>query len=73
MGGGFQSNFAQPAYAPAVQSKGKEAVTEQFDEAAFERAFDMAKEDMMVDETTTSVFESASVQQNLRCRRNHTS
>jgi hypothetical protein len=63
MGGGFQSNFAQPAYAPAVQSKGKEAVTEQFDEAAFERAFDMAKEDMMVDETTTSVFESASVQQ----------
>ena len=57
--GGFQSNFAQPAYAPATQSKGKEAVTEQFDEAAFERAFDMAREDMMVDETSTSVAETA--------------
>lgn len=57
--GGFQSNFAQPAYSPAVQSKGKEAVTEQFDEAAFERAFDMAREDMMVDEASTSVVESA--------------
>jgi len=43
---GFQSNFA-----PSTQSKGKEPVTEQFDEAAFERAFDMAREDMMVDET----------------------
>jgi len=48
--GGFQSNFAQPAYQPAMQSKGKEPVMEQFDEAAFERAFDMAKEDMMGDE-----------------------
>jgi hypothetical protein len=53
--GGFQSNFAQPAYAPAIQSKGKEAVVEQFDEAAFERAFDMAKENMMIDEKSTSV------------------
>jgi hypothetical protein len=52
--GGFQSNFAQPAYQPAMQSKGKEPVTEQFDEAAFERAFDMAKEDMMGDETSTA-------------------
>ena len=32
-----------------MQSKGKEAVTEQFDDAAFERAFDQAREDMMVD------------------------
>ena len=47
--GGFKSNFAQPAFTPAMQSKGKEPMTEQFDEAAFERAFDMAKEDMMVD------------------------
>lgn len=52
--GGFQSNFAQPAYQPAMQSKGKEPVMEQFDEAAFERAFDMAKEDMMVDETSAA-------------------
>jgi hypothetical protein len=33
-----------------MQSKGKEPVMEHFDEAAFERAFDMAKEDMMGDE-----------------------
>lgn len=46
---GFQSNFAQPSYTPAMQSKGKEPATEQFDEAAFERAFDMAREDMMID------------------------
>jgi hypothetical protein len=52
--GGFQSSFAQPAYQPAMQSKGKEPVTEQFDEAAFERAFDMAKEDMMGDETSAA-------------------
>lgn len=56
--GGFQSNFAQPAYAPAVQSKGKEPVMEHFDEAAFERAFDMAKEDMMVDETSASAADN---------------
>lgn len=55
--GGFQSNFAQPAFSPAMQSKGKEPMTEQFDEAAFERAFDMAKEDMMVDLTPVSVEE----------------
>jgi hypothetical protein len=56
--GGFQSNFAQPAFQPAVQSKGKEAVTEQFDEAAFERAFDMAKEHMMGDEISANVMEN---------------
>ncbi|KAK4547310.1 hypothetical protein LTR36_000965 [Oleoguttula mirabilis] len=51
---GFQSNFAQqPSYAPTLQSKGKEPMTEQFDEAAFERAFDMAKDDMMTDENST--------------------
>jgi hypothetical protein len=55
--GGFQSNFAQPAFSPAMQSKGKEPMTEQFDEAAFERAFDMAKEDMMVDATPASSVE----------------
>ncbi|KAK3716343.1 hypothetical protein LTR37_006493 [Vermiconidia calcicola] len=41
---GYQNNYAQPQYAPAVQSKGKEAVTEQFDDAAFEQAFDQARE-----------------------------
>lgn len=48
---GFQSNFAQPAYAPSMQPKGKEAVIEQFDDAAFERAFDLAREDMIGDTT----------------------
>ncbi|SMY19773.1 unnamed protein product [Zymoseptoria tritici ST99CH_1A5] len=48
---GFQSSFAQQNYAPVVQqSKGKERVmADLFDEAAFDRAFDMAKEDMMLD------------------------
>lgn len=55
--GGYQSNFAQPAYSPAMQSKGKEPVTEQFDEAAFERAFDMAKEDMMMETAPESTVE----------------
>jgi len=55
--GGFKSNFAQPAFTPAMQSKGKEPMTEQFDEAAFERAFDMAKEDMMVDAAPASAVE----------------
>jgi hypothetical protein len=40
-----------------MQSKGKEPMTEQFDEAAFERAFDMAKEDMMVDAAPASAVE----------------
>ena len=61
--GGFQSSFAQPAYQPAIQSKGKEAVTEQFDEASFERAFDMAKEDMIGDETSTIAAESFATEQ----------
>ncbi|KAK5120984.1 hypothetical protein LTR85_005768 [Meristemomyces frigidus] len=47
---GFQSNVAQQSsFASTVQSKGNEPMTEQFDEAAFERAFDQAKDDMMTD------------------------
>ena len=46
---GFRSDFAQPSRAAPVQSKGKEAAVEHFDEAAFERAFDQARDDMMVD------------------------
>ncbi|KXT09392.1 hypothetical protein AC579_4897 [Pseudocercospora musae] len=49
---GFQSQISQsfqPNYAPAVQSKGKEPVTEQFDEAAFAAAFDQARHDMMAE------------------------
>ena len=33
--------------APSLQAKGKEPVMEQFDDAAFEAAFDQAREDMM--------------------------
>lgn len=55
---GLQSNFAQPGFAPAgaMQGKGKERVIEQFDEAAFERAFDMAREDMLADEAPAQTF-----------------
>ena len=49
-GGGFQSQIAQPSFQqPMMQSKGKEAVQEQFDDAAFEAAFDQAREEMQLD------------------------
>ena len=46
---GYSSSFTpQPAFAPEMQSaKGKEPMVDAFDEAAFERAFDMAREDMI--------------------------
>lgn len=49
---GYSSSFTpQPAFTPEMQSaKGKEPMIDAFDEAAFERAFDMAREDMMADE-----------------------
>ncbi|KAI7469200.1 hypothetical protein KC351_g13249 [Hortaea werneckii] len=52
-GMGFQSQFApqhqQPMFGPEMQQgKGKEAVTDEiFDDAAFERAFEQARGDMM--------------------------
>ena len=46
---GFQSSFAQHTNAPSFQAKGKEPAVERFDEAAFERAFDQARDDMMAD------------------------
>ena len=61
---GYQSSFQQPSYAslPVVQSKGKEPVTEQFDDAAFERAFDLAREEMMMEETNISAGVEAEIQ-----------
>lgn len=56
---GYQNNFAQPNYAQPVQSKGKQAVTEQFDEAAFERAFDQARDALQVDERPQTDTEMA--------------
>jgi hypothetical protein len=48
---GFQSQFAHSNFAPvSVQGKGKEPVTEQFDEAAFQQAFDQARDDVMVED-----------------------
>lgn len=57
---GFQSHFSQSSYAaPVFNTKGKEpVVAEQFDEAAFERAFDRAREDMMADVEDTDQQES---------------
>lgn len=49
---GFQSSFTpqQNIYGAGLQSKGKQPIqAEQYDETAFERAFDMAREDMMAD------------------------
>ncbi|OQO12262.1 hypothetical protein B0A48_02903 [Cryoendolithus antarcticus] len=59
---GFRSNFAQPTFAPVVQGKGKAAVTEDFDEAAFERAFDLARNDMMTDVEASLDMQENSVQ-----------
>ncbi|KAF2771765.1 hypothetical protein EJ03DRAFT_325406 [Teratosphaeria nubilosa] len=53
----FQSQFAhqQPSFQPIVQSaKGKEPVLGEFDDAAFEAAFDQARNDMMVDEEVSA-------------------
>ncbi|KAK5168031.1 uncharacterized protein LTR77_006598 [Saxophila tyrrhenica] len=47
---GYQNNFSQPSFAQPMQSKGKQAVTEQFDEAAFEQAFDQARDALMAGE-----------------------
>jgi hypothetical protein len=47
---GFQSSFTQPSFVPeTLTAKGKAPVVDAFDEAAFERAFDLAREDMMAD------------------------
>lgn len=46
---GFQNTFAQPSFAQHVHTKGKEPVTEKFDDAAFEAAFDQAREDMLAE------------------------
>lgn len=56
---GFQNSLAQMNFAHNSMSKGKEPVTEQFDEAAFERAFDQAREDMMSDVEAMEVPEVA--------------
>lgn len=49
---GFQNNFATANMGPSMQSKGKEPAMELFDEAAFERAFDQARDDMLGKEET---------------------
>jgi hypothetical protein len=47
---GYQSSFAQPSFVPeTLSAKGKAPVIDAFDAAAFERAFDLAREDMMAD------------------------
>ncbi|GAB7363865.1 hypothetical protein MBLNU230_g4429t1 [Neophaeotheca triangularis] len=61
---GFQSNFAQPAFAPSTRAESKAPVSEQFDDAAFERAFDQAREEMMPDAFETAqapTFEGSQV------------
>jgi hypothetical protein len=55
---GYQNSFAQPNFAQPLQSKGKEAVTEQFDDAAFERAFDQARDALMAEEKPADNLET---------------
>ena len=58
----FESSLAPINMPSNVQAKGKEPAVEQFDEAAFERAFDQARNDMIIDaggESTATSFESA--------------
>ncbi|KAH9845532.1 peroxin 20 [Teratosphaeria destructans] len=62
----FQSHFAhqQPSFQPNVLSaKGKEPVLEEFDDAAFEAAFDQARHDMMVDEAATTKMSQQEAEQ----------
>lgn len=56
---GFQNNFAQPNFAQNIHTKGKEPVTEQFDDAAFEAAFDQAREDMLAEAEAMEVDKPA--------------
>lgn len=44
---GFQSQLAAPTQVDVVQAKGKAPVEYSFDDAAFEQAFDQAKQDLM--------------------------
>ncbi|KAF2171238.1 hypothetical protein M409DRAFT_18354 [Zasmidium cellare ATCC 36951] len=56
---GFQSSLPQQSFAPNMQSKGKEpVVADQFDEAAFAKAFDQAHEDMLGVEETVQGHEN---------------
>lgn len=56
---GYQNNFAQPNYAQPIQSNGKQPVTEQFDEAAFEQAFDQARDALQAEEQPQNDAEMA--------------
>lgn len=57
----FHNNYPQTSFAPNVISKGKEPVVEDFDEAAFERAFNQASLDMVAE--TEAVEETVETQQ----------
>ncbi|EMD00913.1 hypothetical protein BAUCODRAFT_566686 [Baudoinia panamericana UAMH 10762] len=58
---GFQNDLAQTTpFQATQQSKGKEPVYEQFDEAAFERAFDLARDDVELNFGAESVMMGSS-------------
>lgn len=57
---GFQRTFSQPSFTQPVQSKGKQAVVEpQFDEAAFEAAFDQARNAIVAEESNETTVEDS--------------
>ncbi len=57
--GNHQSNFPQSNFKPIISSKGKAPAVEQFDNAAFERAFDQASLEVIVDVETNEAEKSA--------------
>lgn len=56
---GYQSHFAQPSFAQPMQSKGKEAVKEQWDDAAFERIFDQVQDSLTAEQDVMDVEQDA--------------
>lgn len=68
MNGGYMGSMAAPGFAPNVlQSKGKEPAMQEFDDAAFEQAFDQARQGMMAEPRSQHEDEDmASTEQHLK-------
>ena len=56
---GYQNQFAQPSFAPNVQSKGKGVATEKWDDDAFERIFDQVSTALTIEEDLMDVEQDA--------------
>jgi hypothetical protein len=56
---GYQNHFAEPNFAPSIQSKGKEVATEQWDDAAFDRAFNQVSDALSAEQEAMDVEKDA--------------